>query len=232
MIRPCYTSTKNFRSKELRINERLVMTEVTTLDLDQTVTREQYEHAITHLAAFLETTLRRENDWCEERFRYFRAIMPEFSQDSVNFVNLGLVAQDADYAQLLKDIRARVLFYTHSGTINLDTANRIFEAAGLPAYGIDTKTGVRMHVYMPPLALNVAVDGVEEARAWLADNLLRLITDVMDGSPVKTDDNKYVPGSLAFDNNSTSIGVMTNTTTVRESDILRPHEAPTRRPHW
>jgi hypothetical protein len=196
------------------------MPEVTTLNLNEPIDRETYERAVTHLIAFLENDLRRRMDWCEERFRYFSAVIPEFNQDAPGYVDFRQVPEDADYAKLLGEMRGRLLWYTNAGTITLDTVQEIFRSCGMPEYERPAdKSGTRLKVYLRPIEINVA--GTErEAIEWVNKHLNDFLIRVMDGKPPQ-DDDLYVPGSAVAD-------LMPQAETTRwrppvnEADILRP----------
>jgi hypothetical protein len=176
--------------------------EVQQLNLDAPVTREQYEHAVRHMVEYLGHDLTRRHGWCEDRYRYFAAVIPEYRRRREDRVNFEVVPQEANYAQLLKDIRARILWYVAEGdVIHLDEANEVFAAGGLPEYGKDEKLGGhRVRVALPYLDINVAgAESQEQANAWAQQNMIELIVNLLDGKPVEEGSNKYVPASGVFD---------------------------------
>lgn len=183
------------------------MSEVTQLDLDKPVTREHYEHAVSHLIEFLTGELSNRMDWCEERFRYFAAIIPEFDRYKTGYLDFAEVPQDADYAARLRDMRGKLLYYTAAGTITLEVTNEILRKSGLPEYHAPGKpTGLRLRINLTGLELNVAVPSKMEASAaannseaitWVRDHLQELVVSALDGKP-SPEDNRYVPGSAKF----------------------------------
>jgi hypothetical protein len=201
------------------------MSDVTQLDLDKPVTREQYEHAISHMIQFLGDDLTRRHGWCDERHRYFANVIPEYRRSRESRVNFDAVPQDADYAKRLKYTRAKILWYVRDGdVIRLDEANEVFVAGGLPEYGKDEKLGgYRVRVALPYLGINVSgVESSPEAQEWAKQHMMQLIVDLLDGKPVEG--SKYVPASGVFDMNyggANAIAVLQERE-VREEDTLRP----------
>jgi hypothetical protein len=174
------------------------MSSTTTLDLEGTVTREQYEAAVISLCATF-NTVAEEMGWCGERHRYFAAIIPEYDydrEDGESRVNFSLVPDDEDYAARIKGMRARILWYGRAGTIRMSIVNRGLNALGLPDYE-GSKSGARFRVYLT-LELNVTAHPDTTGRRWLYDHLREVLPAAMDGKPVE--DNRYVPGSAAVSN--------------------------------
>lgn len=204
-------------------------TNPTILNLDGSVTREEYMGAITRLMTFWHDKLRQRMSWCGERHRYFASIIPEYDTPEYRDKEYGAgeadfsrVSDDADYAERLRHVRARILWYAKSGTINLDLANEMFVASGLPEYGSPGKpVGTRLRVALPEIIINVAGDELA-SKVWAERHLMEYIVHVMDGKP-PLEDAAYVTGSAAFDAGDTAdVEVENQEPTIRMEDTIRP----------
>lgn len=191
-----------------------------TLNLSEPITRDDYFSSVARLTEFFRELADR-TEWCSARHRYFAAIVPEYNAYARDNYDPALVPDDADYAARLRDMRARVLWYVSAETIDLDTANEGFRAAGWPLYAVE-KAGVRVEVCLPPLYVNVAPDGELPGNTvrWVRDHIGQLIIDRLDGKRVR--DNRYVPGSATISGNVEVYFVSAERSGIPESDTLRP----------
>lgn len=195
------------------------MTSNTTTSLSGEVGREAYQTAVSAMDAFLRQHAG-EQGWCSERHRYFEAILPEYDRyaDEPDF---GRTPEDGDYATLLRDMRARVLWYVRAGQTTLDVANAAFQRAGLPQYPVKDGAGTRYTVYLGRMEVNVSAAGDDDPQGWLESSIRGLIRAALDGQPFP--DSRVVPGSAAFQG---EIEVYRQRAdrgeTVAESDTLRP----------
>jgi hypothetical protein len=207
------------------------MSDVKQLDLDKPVSREEYEDSIKRMIEFMEHDLKRRHDWCEDRWRYFNNLIPEFSAGAVNDVNFHSVPADANYNERLNTTYRKLLWYARAGTISLNEANEIFVKGGLPEYGVDKKTGHRVRIGMPYLEVNIAdVESLDAARQYVRDHWLELVVQALDGKPVE--DSKYVPASAAFDTGyggPSAEGAQMARVVVREEDTTHPDPRQSRR---
>jgi hypothetical protein len=187
------------------------MTEIASLDLDTTITRDQYMNAVTRLLIEA-NTVSSENGWCDERHRYFEAVVKEYDLGDADF---SQVPEDTDYAAQLRSMRARILWYAYAASISLDTANRFFAAMGLHEYNDHDKPGSRFHVEVI-MELNVTGEG---GRYYLQSHLASLITRALDGR-LSEEDNRYVPGSAVI--TQRYVTSMLNEPAIKATDIERP----------
>jgi hypothetical protein len=213
------------------------MTAVTQLDLTKPVTRAEYEDSIKRMIHYLEHDLKRRHDWCDNRWGYFKNVIPEFYAGAIDNVNFNSVPADANYNERLDVTRRKILWYARAGTISLVDANEIFAKGGLPEYGVDRKTGHRVRIGMPYLEANIGdVESLDDARGYVTEHWLDLIVSLLDGKPVEG--SKYVPGSAVFDTSYSTAPSVENvmaTSTIREEDTTHPTGAPTprrRRPSY
>ncbi len=201
------------------------MSATTKLDLDAAISRDEYTNSVSNMIEFMEGQLADRHDWCTERWRYFSSIFPEFIEDT--FASKAALqfdtvkhdeTQNDQYAARLKAARARLLWYVKNGTISLDEANEILEHGGLPMH-TDDKSGVRLHVDLPTMVLNVGGDDPVE---WVRGNMVRLITNALEGKPVD-DDSRYVPGSVKFDSETAYYVTRTaNDKPITDDMVMRP----------
>jgi hypothetical protein len=171
-----------------------------TLDITNPVSRPDYILAVTGMHDVLENTLKHRNSWCDERFRYFTAVIPDLDWDGYPQhpeLNFDKLPEDADYAERLRDMRGKLLWYTKAEVITLDEVNEIFAAAKLPEYGTKKNAGTRVNVLLPRFEVSLATGDLEEARGSIVNNFAEFLTRMLDGGQAK-DDDKYVPGSFVL----------------------------------
>lgn len=205
-------------------------TNSTTVNLDGTVTRNEYMDSVTRLMNFWHRELRPRKSWCGERHRYFEAIIPEYVTPEDEEYDSGKadfdkVPENADYATLLRNIRARILWYAKSGTISLAMADEMFRASGMPVYTIPGKpVGTRLVAYFPRVFFNASGDK-DAAMEWAKTNFAESIVQALDGKPMQ-ENNPYVPGSVVFDGETDiEFEPQVTPTTIRDEDVIRPSRA-------
>lgn len=188
------------------------------LDLNSEITPKEFRESVTSLVQFF-TELASERGWCPERHRYFEAVVPGYIGEG----QLGYVSEDYspdDPAAELRNIRGRILWYTRAGTVSLDDANRMFAAARLQEYVLGNKPGHRVQVALPHFEVNIGAGDVTDAEEWAREHMIELITAMLDGR--KVDDNRYVPGSVAFTSSGVSACQANSYTSIPEADTVRP----------
>lgn len=193
-------------------------TTVPAIDLDTTVTREQYISAVESLLPVLDQ-VSNDRGWCSERHRYFRAVMHEYVPDSTRYEHAGAdfsqVPEDTDYADRLRSMRARVLWYVRNDTISPEIGDRILTGLGLRLANQAQKPGERVRAHID-VELNVA-PGDSTARNWAEFDLPALIVRVLDASP---DAGRYIPGSGVASCYSTDR--LSSRASIPETDTERP----------
>jgi hypothetical protein len=126
----------------------------TPVNLDADVTLKRYETVMTVLLEKLEAW-RQENGWCTDFYRYVGQLSRSFvwdpaeGTDGAMFFNIPRT--DARRAADLKAIRGRILSFVNDEErpLNLEKANEILEAAGLPGYVREDAAKVRYTLYLP-----------------------------------------------------------------------------------
>lgn len=174
-----------------------------TIDLSGNVTREQYTDAVTGLVNHM-NQLSANTGWCSSRHAYFQAVLPEYDSgyDGLHShprANLDLVPDDADYALLLRNVRARALWYVRAGIIDLSYVNDGFAAANLPAYvPSPDKAGQRVRVTLPAIEVTVTDAEYQAGMYQFADNFARLMLARLDRHATDDIETGYVPNSASF----------------------------------
>lgn len=200
------------------------------LKLDGEITRDQYKECIERMVEYLNGDLKTEMEWCSQRHRYFDALIIEYESDGRDgALEVNLIPGEADFAQRLRDIRARLLWYAKNETITVWTANKILARSGLQEYNNNGKpVGRRISVSLPTITLNIGGDEMS-CLEWIEQNILSMILDGLDGKifEAKGDDkqNRYVPGSAAFENHPhryVDAEEVTQEVSIPESETLRP----------
>lgn len=193
-------------------------TTVPAIDLDTTVTREQYISAVEGLLPVLDD-ISDDRGWCTERHRYFRAVMFEYMPVGVNEragADFSQVPEDTDYAARLRSMRARVLWYVRNDTISPEIGDRILTGLGLRLANQARKPGERIRAHID-VELNVGPGDDGSARSWATHGLPALIVRLLDASP---DAGRYIPASAVASCYSTDR--LSTRASIPETDTERP----------
>lgn len=213
-------------------------TSTTVLNLtDNSVTKEQYETAITALGTEM-CNIAYEKEWCSARHQYFRAIFSEYNRDNLLpnrdyephpdqrppfQADFSQTPDTDNYGYTLSVVRAHILWYVRSGTVDLDRANQVFRAMNIPTYPDKPQTGGRLlRVYLSPFYVRVSESlGTEyESEDWAVHHLAGVLQAMLNGQPVA--DNPLIPGAFQIEGYSEAYVQRPGIEPVMPEDTIRP----------
>lgn len=212
---------------------------------DNSVTRDQYRAAIIGLYQEFER-IGSEHRWCGSRHRYGRALYPEhpgkveefpyhYGDEDIEWHRGPSYGEDdIDYGDVLLHIRRRILWYAKNEIGgDLDTANRLFTAMGIPTYPDKAPTPMasEYRVYFPAMVVSAIPpeNWPGNTESWIESHIMRYLQELFDGNVDNLRKDGFVPGSMRWEGGCAEVYALSESSrpiTIDVMDVERPARHP------